>query len=144
MSQLVMRSFDVADKGEPNKGEDPLGRRGERTPDHNHHSKGEKKWKKRKEWKKKMRKCGWRQEAATRQDIKGSSYGCIEESWIQCQRRGPVCSYESRLVAHEAVKRLNFHVMKEAGSFSKLPYCRAHRRLLAAELANIWLSPRLA
>jgi len=43
VSQLVMRSFDVADKGEPSKGEDPLGRRGERTPGHRHHSKGEEK-----------------------------------------------------------------------------------------------------
>lgn len=46
VSQLVMRSFDVADKGELNKGEGPLGRRGERTPDHNH-SKGEEKGEKR-------------------------------------------------------------------------------------------------
>lgn len=45
MSQLVMRTFDVADKGELNKGEGPLGRRGERTPDH-HHRHGEEKGKK--------------------------------------------------------------------------------------------------
>lgn len=38
MSELVMRSFDVADKGEVNEEEDPPGRRGERTPDHCHHS----------------------------------------------------------------------------------------------------------
>jgi len=38
VSQLVMRSFDVPDKGELNKEEGPLGRRGERTPDHCHHS----------------------------------------------------------------------------------------------------------
>lgn len=37
VSQLVMRSFDVSDKGEVNKGEGPLGRRGERTPSHHHH-----------------------------------------------------------------------------------------------------------
>ncbi|TKS78752.1 hypothetical protein D9C73_012421 [Collichthys lucidus] len=49
VSQLVMRSFDVADKGEPNKGEGPLGRRGERTPDHNRHSKRRGKWKKKEE-----------------------------------------------------------------------------------------------
>lgn len=36
VSQLVMRSFDVSDKGEVNKREGPLGRRGERTPDHHH------------------------------------------------------------------------------------------------------------
>lgn len=36
MSQLVMRSFDVADKGEVNKGDGPLEKRGERTPGHNH------------------------------------------------------------------------------------------------------------
>lgn len=56
MSQLVMRSFDVADKGEPNKGEGPLGRRGERTPDHNRHSKRRGKWKKKRRKGKKMRK----------------------------------------------------------------------------------------
>lgn len=31
VSQLVMRSFDVADKGEVNEGEGPLGRRGHPT-----------------------------------------------------------------------------------------------------------------
>lgn len=36
-----MRSFDVADKGEENEGEGPLGKRGERTPGQNHHSKEE-------------------------------------------------------------------------------------------------------
>lgn len=65
MSQLVMRSFDVADKGELNKGEGPLGRRGERTPNHRCHlcSRGEEKWKER------GAKCGWRQEAS-RLDMK--------------------------------------------------------------------------
>lgn len=43
MSQLVMRSFDVADKGEVNKAEGPLGKRAERTLDHNHRSKKKKK-----------------------------------------------------------------------------------------------------
>lgn len=47
VSQLVMRSFDVADKGELNKGEGPVGRRSERTPGHSHHSKGGKKLEKR-------------------------------------------------------------------------------------------------
>lgn len=32
VSQLIMRSFDVSDMGEVNKGESSLGRRGERTP----------------------------------------------------------------------------------------------------------------
>lgn len=65
VSQLVMRSFDVADKGELNKREGPLGRRGERTPDHCHcsRSRGEEKGKRGEE-------CGWGQEAA-KQDIKG-------------------------------------------------------------------------
>ena len=40
LSQLVMRSFDVSDKGEVNKGEGPLGRRGERTPDHHQQRRG--------------------------------------------------------------------------------------------------------
>lgn len=46
VSQLVMRSFDVADKGEVNKGDGPLEKRGGRTPGHNHskeEGKGEKK-----------------------------------------------------------------------------------------------------
>lgn len=49
VSQLVMRSFDVADKEELNKGEGPLGMRGERTPNHLCHlcSKAEEKGKKR-------------------------------------------------------------------------------------------------
>lgn len=51
VSQLVMRSFDVADKGEVNKAEGPLGKRAERTLDRNHHSKKEEKGKKmRKVW----------------------------------------------------------------------------------------------
>lgn len=67
MSQLVMRSFDVADKGEVNKGDGPLEKRGERTPGHNHSKEEGKGGEKRAE------KCGWRQEAAPRQDRKGSS-----------------------------------------------------------------------
>lgn len=56
MSQLVMRSFDVADKGELSTGDGPLGRRDERTPDHNRHGKKEReKRKKDKKKKKKMR-----------------------------------------------------------------------------------------
>lgn len=37
--QYVMRSFDVADKGEQNEGEGTEGRRGERTPSHSDHCK---------------------------------------------------------------------------------------------------------
>lgn len=49
VSQLVMRSFDVSDKGEGNKREGPLGRRVERTP--NLQSNGKKKAiKRRKVW----------------------------------------------------------------------------------------------
>ncbi len=69
MSQLVMRSFDVADKEELNKGEGPLGRRGERTPGRSHHSKGEEKGeKRRKVWVE-----AGSSFTAPRQDIKGSS-----------------------------------------------------------------------
>ena len=53
VSQLVMRSFDVADKGELSTGDGPLGRRDERTPDHNRHGKKERE--KRKKDKKKKR-----------------------------------------------------------------------------------------
>ena len=53
VSQLVMRSFDVADKGELSTGDGPLGRRDERTPDHNRHGKKEREKKKKEKKKKK-------------------------------------------------------------------------------------------
>ena len=55
VSQLVMRSFDVADKGELSTGDGPLGRRDERTPDHNRHGKKEREKRKKDKKKKKMR-----------------------------------------------------------------------------------------
>lgn len=72
VSQLVMRSFDVADKGELNKGDGPVGRRSERTPDHSHHSKAEGKREKKGDKGKKYER---RQEAAPEQDTKASSQG---------------------------------------------------------------------
>lgn len=69
VSQLVMRSFDVADKGEVNKAEGPLGKRAERTLDHNHRQKKKKTRKREKRWEK----CGWRQQAAPGEDRKASS-----------------------------------------------------------------------
>lgn len=58
-------------RGELNKGAGPLGRRGERTPDQNHYSKGEEKGEKngRKLWVE-----AGSSFTAAREDIKGSSW----------------------------------------------------------------------